>query len=248
MIAALLVSALASPSQEGWTSLFDGKSLEGWSAKIKGHAFGDNFANTFRVRDGSIVVDYDGYGGKFDNRFGHLFYKSPFSSYILRLDYRFVGKQLPDGPGWAYKNSGIMIHCQDPASIGKDQDFPVSAEVQLLGGDEGAERHTGNLCTPGTNVVMKGELVTRHCTDSTSATFRGEVWVHAEVEVHGSGKVIHRIDGKDVIDYEQIQLDPNDVDGRKLIVGDKKLIASGWISLQSESHPVEFKNIAIKKL
>lgn len=244
-----LAAVLAMPRQEvAWTSLFNGRNLDGWTAKVKGYGLGDNFANTFRVRNGAIVVDYSGYGGKFDSRFGHLFYRAPFSKYVLRLQYRFVGAQLPDGPGWAYKNSGVMIHSQSPASMRRDQDFPVSSEVQLLGGDEGSERHTGNLCTPGTNVVIGGELVTRHCTDSTSPTYRGDVWVNLEIEAHGNGLVVHRIDGKEVIRYEQIQFDPNDADARRLMKGTDVKIDGGWISLQSESHPVEFRKIEIKPL
>jgi hypothetical protein len=249
ILAALVLSiGMQTPSQKEWVSLFDGKTLEGWTAKIKGHDLGDNFANTFRVVDGKIQVSYDGYGGKFEGRFGHLFYKSPYSDYMLRLEYRFIGKQLPDGPGWAYKNSGIMIHGQDPKTMGKDQDFPVSAEVQLLGGDDTGERHTGNLCTPGTNVVMDGKLVLQHCFDSTSPTFRGEVWVKVEVEAHGNGTIIHRIDGKEVIRYEKVQLDDRDADAKKLIKDGNLMVSGGSISLQSESHPVEFRNIEIRKL
>lgn len=244
---AIAVAAGSHPKPE-WLSLFDGKSLDGWVPKIKGHKVGENFANTFRVENGVIKVAYDGYGGKFDSRFGHLFYRSPFSNYILRLEYRFVGDQLPDGPGWAWRNSGIMIHGQDPATMRLDQDFPVSSEVQLLGGPETGDRTTGNVCTPGTNIVIDGKLVTRHCTDSTSATYRGDRWVKAEVEVHGSGKVIHRIEGKEVLTYEQIQYDENDADAKALIKGTDKLISKGTISLQSESHPVEFRNIEIKVL
>lgn len=246
MLAAALCVALSAPAKA--ISLFDGKSLNGWTAKIKGYDLSVNFANTFRVRNGCIVVDYDGYGGEFKSRFGHLFYKTPYSNYILSLEYRFVGQQLPDGPGWAFKNSGIMIHGQDPKTMGKDQEFPVSSEVQLLGGGDTGERPTGNLCTPGTNVVMKGELVTRHCTDSTSPTFRGEQWVKIEVEAHGYGKVIHRINGVSVIEYEQVQLDPKDLSGAALIKNGNLKIEGGTISLQSESHPVEFRNIQLTKL
>lgn len=248
MLTALIAFAAASSQEPKWMDLFDGKSLNGWSAKIKGHELGDNFANTFRVRDGAIVVDYDGYDGKFDSRFGHLFYKTEFSNYIFRCEYRFVGKQLPDGPGWAYKNSGVMIHGQPASSMGKDQDFPVSSEVQLLGGDAEGERHTGNLCTPGTNVVFNGKLHTQHCTDSTSDTFRGDVWVQLEIEAHGNGKVIHRINGKEVIVYEQVQYDDRDPDAKRLIKDGKLPISGGSISLQSESHPVEFRKIQIREL
>lgn len=236
--------------EQGWTKLFNGKDLKGWTPKIKGYALGENFGNTFRVKDGVIQVGYEAYGGEFKNRFGHLFHETPRSNYILRLEYRFIGDQIKDGPGWAWRNSGVMIHGQTPESMAKDQDFPVSAEVQLLGGGETGERHTGNLCTPGTNVEYNGKLWTQHCTDSTSPTFRGDQWVKLELEVHGNGKVIHRINGQEVITYSKIQLDPNDGSAKLLLAGrdSNLMISTGSISLQSESHPVEFRNIEIKVL
>ena len=233
---------------DGWISLFNGKNLDGWIPKIKGYKAGENFGKTFRVENGVIKVTYEDYGGKFNGRFGHLFYKTPYSNYMFEMEYRFTGNQLPDGPAWAWRNSGVMIHGQTPESMGLNQDFPVSAEVQLLGGPETGDRPTGNLCTPGTNVVMDGKLVTRHCTDSKSATYRGDRWVKMGIEVHGNGKVIHTVEGQPVIEYEKIQLDPNDADAKKIVKNGELMISGGTISLQSESHPVEFRNIRLKPL
>jgi len=234
--------------EQGWVRIFDGKTLNGWTPKITGYKLGDNFANTFRVKDGAIQVNYDGYGPAFKNRWGYLFYKTPLSNYKMRLEYRFTGEQMPDGPGWAWRNSGVMIHGQPPESMTVEQDWLVSAEVQLLGGPETGERHTGNLCTPGTNVVMDGKLVTQHCIDSNSPTYRGDQWVKMEIEVHGHGKIVHRINGQDVISYSQVQYDPKDSWARKLIKYFNLEISGGSVSLQSESHPVEFRNIEIKAL
>ncbi len=155
---------------------------------------------------------------------------------------------MPGGPGWAFRNSGIMIHGQDPATMGVAQSFPVSIEVQLLGGNGTDPRPTANLCTPGTNVVIAGELVTRHCTDSSSPTFHGDQWVTVEVEVHGAGRIVHLVDGTPVLAYEQPQLDPRDADARVLIAGGELLLRGGTISIQSESHPVEFRRIEILPL
>ena len=231
-----------------WISLFNGKNLDGWKIKITGHDLNDNFGNTFRVEDGVLKVCYDKYN-KFDGRFGHIFYKEKFSRYRFRLEYRFVGDQVPGGAGWALRNSGIMIHCQSPESMAKDQDFPVSIEFQLLGGNGKAKRSTGNLCTPGTNVVMDGKLVTQHCISSRSQTYHGDQWVKAEVEVHGNGVIKHYINDRLVLEYEQPQLDERDADARKLIEkGENVMLSEGYISLQSESHPVEFRKIEILPL
>lgn len=231
-------------AESGWISLFNGKDLEGWTPKIKGYEFGENFGNTFRVENGAIRVGYD----KFDNRFGHLFYKTPFSHYKLRIEYRFVGDQCTGGPGWALRNSGVMLHGQDPKTMRKDQDFPVSIEVQFLGGSGKGQRTTGNLCTPGTHVVMNGALVTKHCTSSTSKTFDGDQWVTLEAEVHGSGAIKHFINGELVLAYEQSQYDEKDKDAALLIKVGQKLITGGTISLQSESHPIEFRKVEILPL
>jgi len=227
-----------------WIPLFNGKDLEGWKVKITGYELGDNFGNTFRVEDGILKVRYDQYD-QFQGRFGHMFYKDQFSHYIIRAEYRFVGEQIPGGPGWAIRNSGIMIHCQSPESMRKDQEFPVCIEVQILGGNGKDERSTGNLCTPGTNIVMGGQLITQHCTNSKSKTYHGDQWVTVEVEVHGGAIIKHKINGEVVLEYEQPQLDEKDPDGKSLIKNGNKLLEEGYISLQSESHPVDFRKVEI---
>ena len=219
-------------SQNRWISLFNGKSLEGWTVKITGHELNDNYGNTFRVEDGILKVSCYQYK-KFDGKFGHLFYKDKFSNYILRVQYRFVGDQTPGGPGWAFRNSGIMAHGQSPESMKKDQDFPNSIEVQLLGGNGRDERPTGNLCTPGTHVVMDGNLVTRHCYSSSSKTYHGDQWVTIELEVHGNSTIKHIVNGEVMLEYEQPQLD------------DGTMLSEGSISLQAKSHPVEFPKVEI---
>ena len=245
---AVFVSGQEAPS-EGWVSLFNGKDLTGWTPKIKGYPLGENFGDTFRVVNGALRVSYDKYE-KFDRRFGHLFYKTPYSHYILKLEYRFTGEQVPGGPGWAFRNSGIMAHGQDPKSMKKDQDFPVSIEVQLLGGPGKAKRTTGNLCTPGTNVVMAGKLVRRHCINSKSKTYHGDQWVTCELEVRGNDLVRHKINGEVVLEYANPQLDDRDGDAKTLIAsrGGDKMLKTGTISLQSESHPCEFRNIMLRPL
>ncbi|NOX54472.1 MAG: DUF1080 domain-containing protein [Planctomycetes bacterium] len=249
MFAVALTPAVAlaeDAAQKGqWIPLFNGTNLDGWTPKIKGYALGENFGNTFRVENGVLKVVYDQYD-RFNGRFGHLFYKKPFSHYILRVEYRFVGEQLPDGPRWAFRNSGIMIHGQAPETMGKDQNFPVSIEVQLLGGGGRGERPTANLCTPGTHVVMDGKLVKRHCISSRSKTYHGDQWVTVEVEVRGHRLIRHKVNGETVLEYSQPQLDDRDPDARKLLAaGAPKMLTGGTISLQSESHPIEFRKVEL---
>jgi hypothetical protein len=234
---------------DDWIPLFNGKDLDGWTPKITGHPLGENYGNTFRVENGVLKVSYDQYKS-FDRKFGHLFYKDKFSHYRLRVEYRFVGEQCPGGPDWALRNSGAMLHGEDPATMTLDQEFPASIEVQFLGGNGTQPRTTSNLCTPGTNVVMNGKLFTPHCTSSKSKTYHGDQWVTAEVEVRGSGVVKHFLDGEVVLTYEQPQLDERDAHSKDLIAkrGGKLLLESGTISLQSESHPIEFRKVELLKL
>ena len=241
--------SLTAVAEGQWQSLFNGKDLSGWGAKIRYHELGDNYQNTFRVVDGVLTVSYDGYK-KFNSSFGHLIYQTPYSHYRFRMQYRFTGDQVKGGPGWAFRNSGIMVHGQAPESMTKDQEFPVSIEVQLLGGGGKRERSTANMCSPGTHIVMNEKLQKTHCIESQSKTFHGDQWVTAEVEVRGNESIKHFINGELVMAYTAPQLDNNDKDAKPLITtaGGATQLASGYISLQSESHPVEFKAIEIKVL
>jgi hypothetical protein len=246
-VSALAVGADDSEDKGEWIQLFNGKNLDGWKVKITGYELGDNFGDTFRVEDGVLKVCYDQYE-KFDGKFGHIFYEKPFSNYIIRVEYRFVGEQAPGGPGWAFRNSGIMLHGQPPETMRKDQNFPVSVELQLLGGGGSGERSTGNVCTPGTHVVINDELVKRHCINSTSKTYHGDQWVTIEVEVHGNGVTKSIVEGETVFEYTKPQLDENDADARALIKDGDKMLYGGSISLQAESHPCEFRKVELKIL
>ena len=193
-------------SRKEWLQLFNGRDLNDWVIKFARHDLGENVNDTFRVEDGMLKVRYDKWTA-FDREFGHIFYKQPFSYYLLAAEYRFVGEQVAGaGPSlaWARRNNGLMLHAPDPKTMLKDQDFPISIEVQLLGGlSDGKPRSTANVCTPGTNIVMNGQLHTPHCTNSTSKTYDGDQWVRVEVLVHGDELVRHMIDGQTVLEYTE---------------------------------------------
>jgi hypothetical protein len=255
VLAIALALPLASRAQDvpgagDWMRLFNGVDLEGWIVKNRNYPPGDNFGATFRVGDGLLTVNYDQYGGRFDGRYGHLFYERPFSHYRLRIEYRFVGDQVPDGPDWAIRNSGVMLHAQAPDTMPDDQDFPISLEMQFLGGlgDDG-RRPTGNLCTPGTNVVYRGQFTTTHCIDSSSPTFDGDQWVLAEAQVLGADRIEYSINGRVVIGYEQPTLGGGAVSGhRPGLLVEGALLGEGYIALQSESHPVQFRRVELLNL
>jgi len=232
--------------KEEWIQLFNGKDLNDWNPKIRGQAFNVNYKNTFIVEDSVIKVNYAEYDS-FKTQFGHLFYKDAFSYYKLRAEYRFVGDQLVDGPGWAFRNSGLMLHSPAPGTMGVDQDFPISIEVQLLGGER--ERTTANLCTPGTNVVMDGKLFTDHCINSKSKILPGDQWVTVEVHVYGDSLFQHFVNDEMVLEYNAPQYGGGNVSGNAAgLIKEGDLIEGGYISLQSESHPVEFRKVELLNL
>ncbi len=244
----VLLSARAD-GEEGWISLFNGRDLEGWIAKIAKHPLGVNFADTFRVEDGVLKVAYDRYA-RFDGQFGHLYTNLPYSRYILRLDYRFTGTPMADAPVWAGRNSGVMIHAASPLSMRVNQEWPVSLELQFLCTGTKAGRQTGNVCTPGTNLEQDGRLLTAHIIEAHDSTLSPmDEWTAAEIEVHGNDLVIHRINGVEVLRYSRPQLDPKDPDAARLLAAGAPLqLSSGHIALQAESQPVWFRHIRLKVL
>lgn len=244
------------PSDAGWVSIFDGKTLNGWVPKIAGHAPGDNFANTFIVHDKAIRVSYDNYE-KFNGQFGHLFYQVPFRSYRLRLQYRFLDPAMADAPPWARSNSGIMFHSQSPETMSLDQPFPISVEFQFVGKIGDGPRPTGSACTPGTRISVNGEAVDSHCLNSTGPTIANGEWQKAELEIHANGDVTHKINDIVVLKYGQVELDPDDKiasDFREVIAiliarqGGDRSLREGYIALQSEGHPVEFRDIQLQEI
>lgn len=253
--ACLLAALLAVPSlaQTGrdtkeWIQLFNGRNLDGWIPKVRGYPLGENYADTFRVENGVLKVSYEKYPS-FENKFGHLFYKQKFGYYILAAEYRFVGEQVPGGPTWAVRNNGFMLHSQAPETMGLNQDFPISIEVQLLGGAPTGDRSTANVCTPGTEIFQKGAMVRGHCTNSTSATYRGDQWVHVEIEVRGSEHIKHTVEGQTVLEYDLPQIGGSSVSNfDPAVKKDGTLLTEGYITIQGESHPTEFRKIELLNL
>ncbi len=252
-------SAPDNTAKEEWVSLFNGKDLTGWDIKIAGYDMNDNFKETFRVEDSVMKVDYSRYE-KFENKFGHIYYSKPYSHYRVKLQYRFTGKQLKDGPDYAYLNSGIMLHSQSAASLGKAQTFPVSLEMQFLASNDSVKRTTGNLCTPGTQISMNGKLVTDHCINSNSPNYDEDRWINAEAIVLGDSIVYHMIESDTVLTYTNTIVGGGFVsmgmDWRAGGFSDSVMwtqkqstpLKEGYIALQAESHPIEFRKVELLDL
>jgi 3-keto-disaccharide hydrolase len=246
----VIISACAATpgtaSAPSWESVFDGHSLSGWTPKIVGQPAGQDADRLFRVEGGAITVSYDAYS-EFSGQFGHLFYTEELSDYRLRFEYKFFGDQLAGGPGWAFMNSGVMVHAQAPGSMQIDQAFPVSVEAQLLGKRSSATpRTTANICTPGTHISMQGEMVTRHCINSGTEADLAGIWVEFEIEVRGGALMRLLIAGEEAFRLETPIYDTSDRDA--IAINASGPVTHGYFALQAESHPVAFRNIQLLRL
>jgi len=232
-----------------WVKLFNGKDLNDWIVKIHHHNTGVNFGNTFRVEDGLIKVRYDQYSD-FNDQFGHLYYKTPFSNYHLKLQYRFWGNLQKGAPSYTLLNSGVMFHSQDPRGMLKEQNWPISIEMQFLAGlGDSKPRPTGNMCSPGTDIIFQGNLYPGHCLNSSSKTYQKDDWVSAELIVHGDSLIKHIINGDTVLQYSKPTMGGGVVSGYNTSIWQPgKALASGYIALQSEGQPIDFKNVEIREL
>lgn len=235
--------------KEEWISLFNGKNINNWTVKIHHHDVGDNYGETFRVEDNMIKVRYDKYD-TFNERYGHLYFNTPYSYYHLKMEYRFTGVWRKDAPSYTELNSGVMFHSQDPRTMLKEQDWPISVEMQFLAGlADGKPRPTGNMCSPGTDVIFQGVKDPRHCINSTSKTYPKEEWVKAELIVLGDSLVQHFINGEKVLEYSKPQIGggvANRYDPALKLDG--KLLKEGFIALQSEGQEIDFRNIQLLNL
>jgi hypothetical protein len=256
LVALLVLTACAPPKPEvlvaapsgHWISLLNGKNLDGWTVKIAGQDLGDNYRNTFRVEDGLLKVSYQQYD-HFGDRFGSLFYNRKLSHYWIRAEYRFTGDLAPGAPRWAYKNSGLQLHCQPPETLRKDQQFPVSVEFDIVGGRFMGSRPTGDVCQNGTHVLIGGKPVKGLCSDVGDLTIRDDRWVTVLAEVDGAQRIRQIVNGALVVEYTNVILDEGNVDARRLLAaGADKSLSSGYISIQSNGYPIEFRRIEVLPL
>ena len=116
-----------------------------------------------------------------------------------------------------------------------DQKFPDSIEFQFLGQDASGTRPTGSICTPGTYIDKDGQTIKKHVIKSSFAAPPAGEWVVAEA-VCKDGELQHIINGEVVVSYSNPRTD------------DGAPVTHGWISLQAESHPIQFRNIVVREL
>ena len=227
-----------------WVSLFNGKNLDGWQIKIAGYPLGDNHGNTFRVEDGILSTRYNQYDS-FRSKFGALYFNKKYTNYRLKVEYRFVGDLTPGAPAWGFRDGGIQYHCQSPATVGLTQPFPVCLEYNLHGGNGKDDRPVGEICVSGMLVEVEGKRNTSNCTPATvKRTFHGDQWVTAEIDVRDS-VITHYVNGEEILRYKNPKYDPAHAVAKAFIVNGDDKVRSGYISIQSNSHPMDFRKVEI---
>jgi hypothetical protein len=241
--------SLSPAAPDGWVNLFNGKDLTGWIPLIHKSKVGENYMDTFRADSVNKVirVSYDKYPNQdFSDRCGLLYYDKRLTNYRVRVTYRFSEPQAKNPVGWGRNNSGLMIFGIDPRTVTGDPEFPPLIEIQLLGdpsspsvggGGTGSGTTSPNECEPG---GMKMATHTADCGNNYTKKPPNPAgqWTTVEAEVHVTGqtKVFQLPDTtKPVFTMSGPSYKGQPVTG-------------GYISLQTESQPVEFKDILLKEL
>lgn len=230
-----------------WQPLFNGRDLEGWKVKIAGYPLGTNYGSTFRVKDSLLSIRYDAYGDDFNSRFGALYFNRKLTDYRLRITYRFTGTTAPGAPEWGFRDSGIQFHSQPPETVKQDQTFPICLEYNLHGGNGRDERPVGEICANGMFVEVNGANNKSYCTEPfLKRTFHGDEWVTIEIDVKGKD-ISHYVNGEKILSYSNPTYDPENEIARNFIINGNTTVTGGYISLQSNSHPIDFKKIELLK-
>jgi len=228
-----------------WENIFNGENLDGWIPKIVGQPLGENYLNTFSVEEGILRIRYDAYGANFNDRFGGLYFHRKLKNYRLRVEYRFVGETAPGAPEWGYRDSGVQYHSQSPQSLKKDQAFPICLEYNFHGGNGTDDRPVGAICAIGTNIEINGKKNESFCTaPMIEKTFHGDQWVTIELDIN-NGKIRHFVSGEEILNFSNPSLNPENDIAKSLIQNDSTTLTEGYISFQSNSHPIDFRKIEL---
>jgi len=117
---AAALAAGAQAAEEGFTPLFNGKDLSGWTYFLEKK--GDNKDGTMKMEDVWSVKDGVLHCKGRPN--GYLRTEKDYTNFVLKLEWRW-----PDGKGY---NSGVLLRM-----VGPDKIWPKSIEAQLMSGHAG---------------------------------------------------------------------------------------------------------------
>lgn len=239
--------------EEGFVSLFDGKSLAGWTAaRSKGE--GDTGAYSVNKEEKAIHC-YAGKeaGSKQDT--DCLNTEKVFSHFILRLEYKWLENRFQPREDWD-RDAGLLFHVHGDLT----KVWPLSLEMQIgetpaevMAGKKDKKRnyHTGDLFVLGKNLEVERPVKDRRYSPEgdwkkgrSLGTLLGKEkpkgeWNEMEIQVHGSEKAIFILNGEQV---HEIRNFTQKVDGERVP------LSEGRIGLQAEWAEILYRNIRIKEL
>jgi hypothetical protein len=139
-----------------------------------------------------------------------------------------------------------MVFSEDPSKVMGNPSFPPLIEIQLLGFGNSAGFNTNdNICMNGGAVAqtVNGSpyMGGNNCVGSSAplaATAKTGVWMTTEAEIRGAGTSSVYVEG-DVT---------TPVSTFSQVVYKNAPVVSGYMSIQSESQPCEFRKIELKEL
>lgn len=236
------------PADEGWTSLFDGKNLDGWYTWLPSTGKNNDPKGVFKADNGMLhILDIPVTGQK--QEFGYIARPETFKNYRLRFEYKWGQKRFKPRNA-SKRDSGLLYNV-----VGPDKVWPRSIEFQIQEGDTGDFWLLGGTTTTTT--------VTSASTDSPEYQERGEPytskpgsfvrltkshtydkkvgWNKVEVIVT-ENEAIHIVNGK-VNNRGTAFMQPDPKNPNHMIP-----LNEGRILFQAEGAEVFYRNIEIKSL
>ncbi len=139
-------AAIPATSEEGFTSLFNGKDFDNWDLKIR-NGDAELAKKVFAIDNGMVHVfkDFpDNYelGTGVNATHAMLYTKKKFSKFILRFDYKW-GKKIANNFDRNQYDSGLYYHIMD------DKIWPVGIEYQIRYNHLLNKNHTGDFWANG---------------------------------------------------------------------------------------------------
>ena len=209
---------------------------------------GENLRNTFRVEDGLLKVRYDQWPS-FNGEFGHIFYKDPFSYYLLAAEYRFVGEQVAGAPGLGRPEQRPDAAQSAPADDAEGSGLPdlprdPAARRSWHGpAHDGQPLHAG-IARGVQRAAPHGAL---HQLDVADLR-RRPVGARGSARPRRRARAPHRrrTDGPRVLEAADRRRQVSPVDPAVKVDGTP--MTGGYISLQAETAPIDFRKVELLNL
>ena len=238
--------------EPGFTSLFNGSSLDGWISARQ-----DTVGSKFSVdEETQSIVTYAGREQGDEEATDVLYTTTDYSHYILKLDYKWGEKRFAPRGDWE-RDAGLLFHITGELN----QVWPDCIEMQIGESTNevvgGKRYHTGDLFVIGHRPHVSVQVSPEGFYDSTlpfqavglegwgrcwtplgRERPHGE-WNQIEIRVYGAERALFFLNGVQVLEIRDF--------GRTETDGVHPL-SQGRIGFQAEWAEIYYRNIRIKEL